>query len=101
MLYPLLRVNRAISSILIAPEHPIQAVAVSEIVSFVAPLLNPSMYTKTLSALIAMIYMPQFSLEILNIHYKRYIIYNQAEMCCILLFITTYGIQYLHANSVI
>ena len=95
MLYPFIRINRAISSILIAPEHPIQAIAVSEIISIVAPLLNPSMYTKTLASLITMMYMPKFSSEILKIHHKQYILYNQAEICCILLFITAYGIQYL------
>lgn len=95
MLYPFIRVNRAISSILIAPEHPIQAIAASEIISVVAPLLNQKFYSKTIATIITMMYMPQFTNEILKTHYKRYVMYNQAEICCILLFIATRGIQYL------
>ena len=41
MLYPLIRANRALISVLIYPEHPVQAIAASEIVSVFGPFLNP------------------------------------------------------------
>ena len=40
-LYPFIRVNRGISSLLIYPEHPIQALAFSEVVSVIGPFLTP------------------------------------------------------------
>ena len=92
MLYPLIRINRAIASVLICPEYPIQAIATSEISSVIIPLLNLNMHSKILSTILAMIYFPQYSSFILDIHNRRYLIYNQAEICLLLLFLLSYSL---------
>ena len=43
-LIPLLRVNRALASVMICPDHPVKAIAISEVVSVIGPFLNPKMY---------------------------------------------------------
>ena len=96
MLYPFIRVNRAISSILIYPEHPIQAIAASEIISGIGPFLNPLMYKKILGLTIALMYAPTFSHQLLSIYEKDLLKYYQSEICFMLLFLSTYGIQYLN-----
>lgn len=90
MLYPLIRANRALVSILIYPEHPLQAIAVSETVSIFTPLFNPIIYKKILYLTTSMLYCPTFANYILETHFKQYKIYNQAEICCILLFTLTF-----------
>lgn len=40
MLLPFIRLNRALATILIYPENPIQAIAISETVSTIIPLFN-------------------------------------------------------------
>ena len=41
---PLLCVNRAISASLLFPEHYLQAIATSEIISVISPFLNQELY---------------------------------------------------------
>lgn len=95
-LYPFIRVNRGISSLLIYPEHPIQALAFSEVVSVIGPFLTPKMYKKIYGLILAIMYVPSFSHHLITSYNKQFIIYNQAEICCILLFILTFALDYLH-----
>ena len=89
MLYPLIRINRAIASCIIYPDHPIKAIAISEIVSVVGPLLNPKNYLRILSFLLTVSNNPHFAGHIFEIYNKPFIKYNQAEIILLLIFILT------------
>ena len=86
-LLPFIRANRAFASTLIYPQHPLQAIAISEVVSVFGPLLNKDVYSKIIGFVIAITYVPQFSSLLLEIYNKQNKIYHQAEICCLLLFI--------------
>ena len=75
MLLPFIRLNRALATILIYPENPIQAIAISETVSTIIPLFNPNLYKKTIGIILAVMYMPNYASAIINIENKnrRYI----------------------------
>jgi hypothetical protein len=88
-LIPLVRTNRAIAASLIYPENPILAVAVSEIVSVIVPLLNPKKYSKIMAHIIAFIYNPNFASSILESYKNSDIIYYKSEICFLLLFCIT------------
>mgnify|MGYP001241358864 FL=1 len=94
-LVPLIRTNRAIAASLIYPEHPIQAIAISEIVSVLGPFLNPNMYNKIIGIMFAIMYMPNYSSYFLNYYNKQNLLHDQAEICTILLFILILSINYI------
>ena len=79
-LVPLIRTNRAIAASLIYPEHPIQAIAISEVISVLGPFLNPNMYNKIIGIMFAIMYMPNYSSYFLNYYYKQNLLYDQAEL---------------------
>ena len=85
-LVPFIRINRAFASTLLLPNEPIKAIAISETVSVFGPFLNPYMYKKIINMTIILMYIPNYSSYLLE-HYKNENLkYNQAEICCILLF---------------
>ena len=43
-LYPLIRINRALAATLIYSEHPVEAIAISEVISVVGQFFNPMIY---------------------------------------------------------
>lgn len=55
-LVPLIRTNRAIAASLIYPEHPIQAIEISEVISVFGPFFNPNMYNKIIGIMFAIMY---------------------------------------------
>ena len=87
LLIPLIRYGRAISACLIYPEHPVQAIAVIEIVSVIGPLLNPKLLPKIIGSIYAIMYNPSFAIYFIKIYHDVNTIYNQAEVCSTLLFI--------------
>ena len=93
---PLLRVNRAISASLLFPEHYLQAIATSEIVSVIVPFLNPELYSKILALSIILMYNPSFVWFYIknneNIERKYY----DAELCFSFFFIVTILINNYH-----
>jgi len=93
-LIPLVRANRAISSALIFSNHPITAIATSEIISVFLPLLNSKMYVKIVAYTIAIMYNPTFAKLYLYEYQKNQQIYYQAEICSSLLFILTLLLNY-------
>ena len=95
-LVPLIRTNRAIAATLIYPEHPIQAIAISEVISVLGPFLNPNMYNKILGLMLTMMYMPNFASYFLNYYYKQNLLHDQAEICTILLFVFIMSFQYIN-----
>ena len=93
MLYPFIRLNRAIASCIIFPDHPIKAIAISESMSVILPLLNPKNFLNILSFLLTLSYCPDYAGYIFEIYNKQFIKYNQAEICLLLLFILTFYIE--------
>lgn len=94
-LVPLIRANRAIAASLIYPQHPVQAIAISEIISLVGPVLNPKLFPRILGTMLALMYSPYFAYYFLKRYNEVNTIYHQTEICCLLLFIVTIGIDYL------
>jgi hypothetical protein len=88
-LIPLVRTNRAIAASLIYPENPILAVAASETVSVIVPLLNPKKYSKMMAHIIVLLYNPNFASLILESYQNSDIIYYRSEICLLLLFCIT------------
>ena len=60
-LVPLIRANRAIAASLIFPENPLPAIAVSEVISVIGPILKPDLFPRILGTIMAMIYQPYFA----------------------------------------
>tara|TARA_B100000902_G_scaffold397269_1_gene460502 strand:- start:10486 stop:10779 length:294 start_codon:yes stop_codon:yes gene_type:complete len=86
-LIPLIRSTRAISASLIYPEHPVHAIAISEIVSVIGPILNPQLLPKILGTMYAIILNPTFAYYYLQKYNDINNMHNQAEICTGLLFI--------------
>lgn len=89
LLIPLVRSSRAVSACLIYPEHPIQAIAISEFASVIGPMLNPDLFTKILGTIYALMFNPTFAHYFIKTYHDINTIYNQAEICTTLLFIAT------------
>tara|TARA_A100001011_G_C14192939_1_gene792174 strand:+ start:104 stop:385 length:282 start_codon:yes stop_codon:yes gene_type:complete len=89
-LIPLVRVNRAIASTIILPEEPIKAIAISEIISAIEPILN---FKEFIVYTMAIMYRPEYSSGILEIYKKHKLVYKEAEICCLLLFLSYFIIQ--------
>ena len=94
-LVPLIRANRAIAASLIYPEHPIQAIAISELSSVIIPILNPDLFPRILGTIIAAMYQPYFAHYYIKKYYKLNNIHNEAEIFILLLFILLLGFQYI------
>ena len=95
MLVPVIRANRAIAASLIYPSHPLQAIAISEVASVIVPFLNPNYFSKIFGLVLSFIYAPSYAYTILKIFNEKDKIYYQTELCCLLLFILTFGLEYM------
>jgi len=93
-LTPLIRSSRAISACLIYPEHPITAIAISETISVLGPLLNPQHLSKIIATTMAIIYAPSYAYYYIKQFNKVTTIYNQAEIISLLLFILIMVVNY-------
>lgn len=89
LLIPLVRSSRAVSACLIYPEHPIQAIAISEFASVIGPMLKPDLFTKILGTIYALMFNPTFAHYFIKTYHDLNTIHNQAEICTTLLFIAT------------
>ncbi len=94
-LTPLIRTNRAIAASLLYPDHPIQAIAISEFASVIIPILNPKLFPRILGTIIAMMYQPNFAYYYIKKYQEINTIYNQAEICSLLLFVLTLSVNYI------
>ena len=63
MLYPAIRVQRAMASSLLFPNHPIEAVAITEIVGTILPLLNPPVYKQLIGYVYWLICTPLYTIN--------------------------------------
>lgn len=93
-LTPLIRSSRAISACLIYPEHPVTAIAISETISVLGPLLQPDQYSKIIATIMAIMYAPRFAYYYIKASNQVVTIYNQAEIISLLLFILIMFINY-------
>jgi hypothetical protein len=89
-LIPLIRLNRAIASTIILPDEPIKAIAISEIISAIEPILN---FKEFMVYTVAIMYRPEYSSEIIKIYEKRKLVYKEAEIYCLLVFLSYFIIQ--------
>lgn len=88
-----IRIGRMMASALLFPGHEIAAISVSEMTSVFVPVLNPLFIKKIASAVIVSMYAPNFShMYIKNLSNKENIVYQQAEICTMLLFFLTYSL---------
>lgn len=87
LLIPLIRSSRAVSACLIYPEHPVQAIAISEAISVIGPMLNPQIFTKIIGTICALSFNPSFVYYYIKTYHDINTIYNQAEICTTLVFI--------------
>ena len=94
-LHPIVRTTRAFSAYLIYPDDPLTAISISETISVIGPLLNPVVYTKIISAGIALMYCPKLSYYFLDSFNKTNNLYYQAEICTSLFFILCLSLDYL------
>ena len=95
MLVPFIRANRAVAASIIYPSHPLEAVAISEVISVFGPFLNPNYFSKISGLILSFIYAPSYGYTILKVFIEKDKIYNQTEICCLLLFILTFGLEYI------
>ncbi len=92
MLIPI-RIGRVAAATLLFPEHEIPAIAASEMISVLAPVLNKSFMEKVLHAIVVTIYAPRFShAYISKLSNNDNENYQQAEVCTMLLFFLTYAL---------
>ncbi len=94
-LISLVRTNRAIAASLVYSQHPLYAIAASEVISVFGPFLNPKMYTKIMALTLVMMHNPNLSHFFIKKYQKTQNYYYQAEICTSLLFILTLVIQYI------
>ena len=94
-LIPLVRTNRAIAASLLYPQHPLQAIAATEVISVFGPFLNPKIYTKIMASALAIMYNPKFFHFFIQNYQTTQKYYYEAEICTSLLFILTLAIQYI------
>ena len=78
--YPLIRANRAVISCLMMPNHPIQAIAISETLSVILPFFNSKNYPKFLSLYMTLSYASYYSSDIIKIYFNETTIYNKIEL---------------------
>ena len=93
-LVPLIRANRAIAACLIFPEHPFQAIAASEVISVIGPILKPDLFPRILGTIMAIIYQPYFANYYIKKYHELNNLHNQAEICSLLLFISVLSLDY-------
>jgi hypothetical protein len=93
-LVPLIRANRAIAASLIFPENPLSAIAASEVISVIGPILNPDLFPRILGTIMAMLYSPNYGDYLLKSYNEEYTKHNQAEICSLLLFVVVLSLDY-------
>ena len=94
-LIPIVRANRAIAASLLFPQHPLQAIATTEVISVFGPFLNPNMYSKIMGLTLAIMYNPNFFRFYIENYQKTQTYYYQAEICSSLLFILILTLEYI------
>lgn len=85
ILVPALRFNRALTACYLYPEHPIQAIAISETISVFGPFFNENLYAKIIGIMYSMIYNPLYAYFYLDWYIKTEKKHYQTELFLLLL----------------
>tara|TARA_Y100000389_G_scaffold199514_2_gene238027 strand:+ start:2159 stop:2401 length:243 start_codon:yes stop_codon:yes gene_type:complete len=62
------------------PNHPIQAIAISESLSVILPFFNSKNYAKFLSLYITLSYASYYSSDVIKIYFNETTIYDKIEL---------------------
>jgi hypothetical protein len=90
-LIPLVRTGRAISSCLLFPEYPIEAIAASEIVSYIGPFINyPPINLNIIGFTIYLIYDPIYARELMHMYKNQNILYYKLELLMLVFFLLNF-----------
>ena len=86
-LIPYIRTSRAITSCLLFPQHPIQAIAASELISYTVPFITyPSFILNIIGFTFYLFNDPKYTKYLIEIYKNKNILYYKAEFFSILLF---------------
>ena len=88
LLGPVVRLNRAVTAILVLHNEPLNAIAISESVSFLAIILNPDSLRNFIASMYAISYAPFMTYEILKRYENQSRPFLQAELIATFLLIT-------------
>ena len=87
-LIPLIRTGRAITSCLLFPEHPIEAIATSEIISYTIPFINHYPFDLNIIGFtFYLIYDPIYARNLIQFFKNKNILYYNIELILIILFL--------------
>tara|TARA_A100001011_G_C14071437_1_gene740472 strand:+ start:18 stop:302 length:285 start_codon:yes stop_codon:yes gene_type:complete len=90
-LIPLVRTGRAISSCLLFPEYPMEAIAASEIISYIGPFINyPPINLNVIGFTIYLIYDPIYARELMHIYKNQNMLYYKLEVILLTIFLCNY-----------
>jgi len=95
-LIPIIRSSRAVAACTLMPSHPVEAIAVSEIISLVLPFIKNS--TMNTDILIFMFYFftdTDHALQLIEQYKQKDLLYYQSEICCLLLYLLNFFINNL------
>lgn len=85
----IVRAERALVAAHAFPNHGVEAVVASEVVSVIGPLLHVETLGYLTSTVLAMAYMPFYAGTILDIYAKKRLVPLQTEACTLLLVLCT------------
>lgn len=87
-LIPFIRTGRAITSCLLFPEYPIEAIAISELVSYIGPFINyPPVNLNIIGFTIYLIYDPMYARELIEIYKNESILLYKIELILLIIFL--------------
>ena len=90
-LIPLVRTGRAITSCVLFPEYPLQAMAASEMISYVFPFIDyPPITFNIISFTIYLIYDPLYARDLIQIYKNQSILYYRLELILLTIFLSNY-----------
>ena len=87
-LIPYIRTSRAVSSCLLFPNHPIEAIATSEIISYIGPFLKKNYnYSDIVLFMFYYFYYNEDAKNLINTIKNKNLQYYQAEACLLSIFL--------------
>lgn len=87
-LIPLVRINRAVSCCLLFPHHPFEALASTEIISYIGPFINyPPFNVNLICFTIYLLYDRSYTNEIIKLYLDKNLFLYQLEYVLLSLFI--------------
>lgn len=88
-LIPLVRTSRAICTCLIFQKHPVECIAVSEILSYVIPFINyPNFQLNIIGFTLYLWYAPEYTHQLMTIYFNQNKFYYNLEIILLISYIT-------------